>query len=113
MIKKQSEIETKIVEGARGGKGKLKMERYFSSDDLKNSIKMLSIVTLESGSSVGHHKHTDDSEIYLILEGEGSATDDDKKVTLHAGDALYTPAGHSHSIENIGDGTLKFLAVIV
>lgn len=112
MIKKHSEIEIKTVEGAKGGKGKLLMEQYFSEAELKNGIKMLSIVTLESGASVGLHKHTDNSEIYLILEGGGVVKDDEYEVRLHAGDTIYTPAGHSHSIENTGEKPLKFLAVI-
>jgi len=112
MIKKYTGIETKIIERAKGGKGKLLMEQYFSSDELKNGIKMLSIVKLEHGVSVGLHKHTDNSEIYLILEGEGTVYDDDKIVILNAGDAIYTPMGHSHSIENRGKRILKFVAII-
>lgn len=39
--------------------------------------------------------------------------DNGRERILHAGDVTYTPMGECHSIENIGEENLEFIALIV
>lgn len=67
---------------------------------------------LEPGSTIGYHKHEEDSEIIYILEGNGKCLYDDGEETLTAGDCTYCPKGHSHSLINNSDADLIFFAVV-
>lgn len=96
-----------IATNFKGGEKEYKSRRFV---DEYNKI-MLG--TLEPGASIGHHTHEGNSEVMYILEGVGSFTyDDGIEETLQPGQAHYCPMGHSHSLINRGDKTLKFLAVV-
>jgi quercetin dioxygenase-like cupin family protein len=68
---------------------------------------------LESGASIGFHKHDDGSEIVYVLQGKGKALYDDEREELSAGVCHYCPKEHSHSLINDGDEDLLFFAVVV
>ena len=53
------------------------------------------------------------AEIYYILEGEVSVTDNGQEAILHSGDVVFTGNGDTHSIKNIGTTDATFLAVIL
>ena len=74
--------------------------------------KLFNIVTVAPGQSIGLHSHTDDSEVYFLLEGELEVTDNDTKTTMHTGDAMFTADGGTHSAENCTDQVAKVLAVV-
>jgi mannose-6-phosphate isomerase-like protein (cupin superfamily) len=68
---------------------------------------------LTPGSSVGYHAHEGDYEIYYILSGKGLGNDNGEECTLEAGDSFLTKNGSSHSLENIGDVDLEYIAIIL
>ena len=50
---------------------------------------------------------------YYYANGQDRIIDDGVEKEVGVGDLLYTASGHSHSLENVGDTKLKFLAFIV
>lgn len=56
---------------------------------------------------LGRHRH-EPSEIYYVLNGEGTLTIDGEDHALRTGTAAYIPGNSEHGIRNTGDGTLRF-----
>ena len=67
---------------------------------------------LEPGASIGMHTHDTSSEIIFIIQGHGSVIDDGEKKPVKAGDCLYCPKGHTHSLINDSQEGLDFYAVV-
>ncbi|MGL5723063.1 hypothetical protein, partial [Cetobacterium sp.] len=85
MIKRKNELETKEIEGLRGGVGKLKMIEILSKDELQNEGKLFSKVILEKNSSIGLHRHVNDFEVYYILKGVGLVKEESGTYTVNEG----------------------------
>ncbi len=48
-----------------------------------------------------------------MIKGKASVYDNGEDVTVTPGDVVQTNSGETHSIKNIGDTTLKFIALII
>jgi mannose-6-phosphate isomerase-like protein (cupin superfamily) len=64
---------------------------------------------LPPGKQTTPHYHPATEEIYYILEGRGRMQIGDEVREVISGDAIAIPPGAIHTIENIGQQTLKFL----
>ena len=87
---------------------------------------------LVPGATIGMHTHDDSCEVIFILEGNGTIVEmapqlqsqdhssqelpiqsDEVVIPVSAGDCLYCPKGHSHSLRNTAEeGDLVFYAVV-
>ena len=67
---------------------------------------------LESGKASLPHRLLDRSEVYIILEGEGTAYVDGQAAVLRAGDVLFIPAGAEQYLDNTGTATIRFLCIV-
>jgi mannose-6-phosphate isomerase-like protein (cupin superfamily) len=66
---------------------------------------------LPPGHAVTPHHHNQLEEIYYILSGHGWMTVGDEKREVGAGDAVYVPRGHRHTLENTGAEPIRLLVV--
>lgn len=82
-------------------------------DRTTSSIERCSLAeeTLPAGASVGRHHHLETEEIYYILQGSGQMTVGDEVRTVGAGDAIFIPRGHTHTLENTGPAPMTILLV--
>lgn len=112
MIRRKDEMVSEIRTEMRGGKGDTKITHIYKKDEMKGDSRLCAHMSLEPGASVGTHVHENEEEIYYILRGKGVVIDDGEPIEVNAGDAVLTRDGASHSIENTGDETLEFMAVI-
>lgn len=99
--------------GALGGKGVAVFQFLVEPERLKGEAKMFNIVELPPGASLGWHGHTDNFELYYILEGEALVNDNGEESTVHPGDLIYTADGAHHSIENVSNQTMKMIATVI
>ncbi len=76
-------------------------------------IRFLNYTILPKGASFGVHKHGDDNELYIILEGSGHYTCNDETVPCKAGDVLVNPAFGAHAIVNDGDGDVEMRVLVL
>lgn len=113
MIRRNGEFPVEVRQRARGGEGDLKVEHLLNQEEFFNKGKLMARITLEPGCSMGQHKHEGEMELYYILSGEATVTDETEVKTLYPGDVMYTGDGGSHSIANKGEETLTLLAVII
>jgi putative monooxygenase len=66
---------------------------------------------LPPGSAVTPHHHRDIEEIYYIVAGYGLMTIGQESLEVSAGDAVYIPRGHRHSLKNTGSESIKVILV--
>lgn len=111
MIRYQKDMIHGGEENPAGGTGRFTSETLFTSEEMAGKTGMFATVTLEPGSIVGEHLHTEESEVYYILSGEAVMVEDGKRYPVSAGDAELCPAGHSHGMENNTDKPVVFLAL--
>ncbi len=113
MIHRKSEMQTEYKSNLRGGVGNLAFRHLFSAGELGERATMLAEVTLQPGESVGVHPHTENGELYWVLSGSVTVTEDEQEFVLRAGDAEFCADGHTHSIRNHTPEPAVFLALIL
>lgn len=113
MIRLQKDMTCIQQEHACNGKGYIHKQFLFSTEEMDGKAKMCARITLPPGNSIGDHPHQPEAEIYYILEGEITVTDNDERMVLHPGDAMYTGGGNRHSATNESDRDAVMMAIIL
>ena len=102
-----------LVENSGNIKGKLVKEFFLNPEETDNKLKMCACIELAPDSMIAEHPHTNDAEIYYLLDGEALVTDNERSEILHPGDVVYTANGNRHSIKNNTQKPIHFLAIIL
>jgi mannose-6-phosphate isomerase-like protein (cupin superfamily) len=66
---------------------------------------------LPPGCAVTPHHHRALEEIYYIVEGRGVMTVGEERREVSAGDAIFIPLKHRHTLENTGTVPIKLILV--
>ena len=111
MITRKAQQGHSIREAMRGG------EKYVQFTDLSarvpDNVRVYSILTLIPGASIGYHTHRGEMELVYFMEGTCRVQDDDKTYYATAGDSMIVASGHSHGMENTGDGDAVLVSIII
>jgi mannose-6-phosphate isomerase-like protein (cupin superfamily) len=67
--------------------------------------------TLPPGCAVTPHHHREIEEIYYVISGRGLMTVGDETREVSAGDAIYVPRDHRHSLRNTGSEPIRLVLV--
>jgi mannose-6-phosphate isomerase-like protein (cupin superfamily) len=113
MIKRAGELSSEVFPGRFGGKGEVKVTRLLEKDEFHGKGRQFARNTLEPGSSLGYHQHNGDFEVYYILSGRGTVNDNGAETIVGPGDVVVTGDGQYHAIENTGDTTLEYIALVL
>jgi len=113
MITLLKDIIPTYEEQAMGGPGRVEFKKPFTMEELGNRFCNLMRVTMRPGDGVGVHAHTENAEVYYMLEGSATIIDDGVETILNPGDAQFCADGHTHGIYNHTDKDAAFLAIIV
>ena len=73
----------------------------------------LALIVLEPGQGVDRHRHEEEDDSFLVLEGTLSVTvgEEDRHVVAEPGTFVLVPVGTPHSIFNAGSTDVRFLNV--
>ncbi len=113
MIREAGDMVKEIKERFRGGEGSVEITHMFQKEELTGKARLCAKLTLNPGSTIGLHEHSNEEEIFYIIKGKGLAFDNGVTREVKAGDAILTVGGTSHSVNNTGDEPLELLAVIL
>ena len=113
MIRKAKDHRRHQEVNLRGGVGTLDYINFMEKDEAYGTGRLFAVTTIPAGCSIGNHGHEGEFELYYILKGTAKANDNGTEVILEAGDTMICKDGESHSIENIGEGDLEYVAVIL
>lgn len=113
MIRKKGDYEKEVKVNMRGGEGSVLIEKFWEpAKELKSKNRLFAKLTLAPGSSIGFHRHENEEEVFVVLQGTAEADDNGEKIILEKGDTILTGEGKGHSIKSIGRDDLELLAVI-
>jgi quercetin dioxygenase-like cupin family protein len=67
--------------------------------------------TVAPGGHTPRHRHDYEHEVF-VLAGAGRIEQDDQRVDLRAGDAVFVRPNAVHQFTNTGDGPFEFLCIV-
>ena len=82
-----------------------------SGEEFDTPVRFLNYTVIPPKCSFGQHKHGDDNELYIVLEGTGEYTEDGNTVRVAAGDILMNARFASHGIRNTGDTDMRLIVI--
>ena len=90
----------------------LENEKTFLHDALELTSCEISINTVPKGFKVPfNHKHKQNEEVYIVLNGEGAMTIDGEAVKVKEGSVVKVAPEAARTIENTGDGEFEFICI--
>ena len=98
---------------AHEGEGKIGFNRVFTEEAFTGPWNFVDYAVLPPGASIGIHRHGDDEELYLVLEGEGVMHLDGEDHPVKAGSVILNRPGGTHGLRNPGPETLRLFVVEV
>ncbi len=96
----------------RGGSGTIGIVHLADKEQIHHG-RLLAEITIPPGGSIGEHEHKDETEYYIILEGEGFVNEGEGEISVSAGDVVITGNGAVHSIRNSGECPIRMIALII
>ena len=112
MYKRLEELKTQTKLNNEG-KEKMLKTNLADFDGWDPKVRLFSLIEVKPGEEVDFHTHIGESETFFILSGKGVYNDNGNKVEVTPGMVTFTPSGEGHSIKNMGDEKLVFIALIV
>ena len=113
MIKKAADLQVESFQNRFGGEGEVRMKKLLAPAEFCGKGRLFAHNVILPGSSIGFHQHNGDFETYYILKGKALVNDNGTERVLVPGDMTFCKDGDFHSIENIGDCDLEYVAVIL
>jgi len=101
MIKNFYAVTPDLVENIHDGEGVVKVSTVF--DTFTTKMQFLHYTVLPPGTSIGVHKHGNDEEFYIVLEGAGEMELDGVKHPVSPGDVIMNAPLGSHGLRNVSD----------
>jgi mannose-6-phosphate isomerase-like protein (cupin superfamily) len=113
MIKRSSDLPVTLEPNLKGGRDTVRIIHILEKDRMFGKGRLFGVSIIPVGGSIGRHTHEGDFETYYILRGRARVNDNGDVAELGPGDMTQCADGQFHSIENIGDVDLEYLAVIL
>jgi mannose-6-phosphate isomerase-like protein (cupin superfamily) len=113
MIKNYYTAEKQLQQESHGGTGPVDLYEIWGRENFKSNIDFCDRVVIPPGSSIGYHQHGNNEEMYILLEGEGLMTIDEKKFVVRKGDMILNPASGYHGLVNNSAKDIDLLVIQV
>jgi mannose-6-phosphate isomerase-like protein (cupin superfamily) len=113
MIRRNADMQKEMRERMRGGIGTVEIVHIYRKEELRGKTRLFARLRIPPGSSIGYHTHDGEEEVYYVLQGAATITEQGVTSSLGPGDAVLTGGGDGHSIANHGSEALELLAVIL
>ena len=97
------------LEEVHGGSGLCRNARVFSDEEIPSQVRFIYYTVMPPKASFGRHRHGNDNEFYIVLEGTGVYTENGVDVPVRAGDIMMNAALAEHGIVNTGETDMRLL----
>lgn len=108
-IKNYLEAPLENLAHCHDGEGTLRHTELFNQSEFQSGLRFINYTILPPGTSIGLHQHGSDEEVYIVLEGSGLMSLNDKTYTVESGSVIVNSPYGSHALENTGKTDLKLL----
>ncbi|MFJ7151558.1 cupin domain-containing protein [Streptomyces sp. NPDC100445] len=92
-----------------GGLGTILAHRLFARRPGGPGADFIDLAVLPPGTSIGRHRHGDDRETYVVLEGGGLMHRDGEEFRVGPGDVVVNDPHGEHGLLNDGARELRLL----
>jgi mannose-6-phosphate isomerase-like protein (cupin superfamily) len=96
---------------AHGGVGQILFRRLLAAADFEAPCNFVDYAVLPPGASIGRHRHGENEELYLVLEGEGTMHLDGRELPVRAGHVVLNRRGGEHGLVNTSSRPLRLFVV--
>jgi len=86
------------IPNCHDGEGTIQFVEIFNR--FTTPVRHFHYTILPPGTSIGAHKHGNDEEFYVILEGTGQMLDEGEIKPVQAGDVIMNPPHGEHGLTN-------------
>lgn len=97
------------LESVHEGYGLCKNARVFSNEEIPSSVRFIYYTVVPPMASFGIHKHGNDNEFYIVIEGTGVYIENGVEYPVRQGDIMMNAAFAEHGISNTGKTDLRLL----
>lgn len=94
---------------AHGGEGTIRFVRPFESADFDTDLSFVDYVEIPPEASIGLHTHTDNEEIYFIVQGSGTMSTNGAAYRVQEGDLIVNRRFWTHGLRNDTNAPLHVL----
>ena len=105
------ELDREKNENCHHGDGVIEMCRVLNQNDFISNCNFVDYAIIPPGCSIGIHKHGNNEEFYLILEGNGIMTVDYQQFNVKKGDLILNRPGGEHGLINNSKKVLKIFVI--
>ena len=99
------------MENFSGGKGTVMYRRALAPNAFASSWSYIDHVLLPPGASLGPVRKPEMSEVYYVMNGDGTATIGNESVQIHRGDAAPAAIDENRAFVNTGSTPLEFMVI--
>jgi mannose-6-phosphate isomerase-like protein (cupin superfamily) len=111
MIKNYLTADRQLQKSSHEGTGSVELYEIWENSDFKSNIDFFDRVVVPPGSTIGFHKHGENEEMYIVLEGKGLMKIEDDEVAVGKGDMILNPAGGRHGLINNSCENIDILVI--
>ena len=111
MIRNFLSAERQQQESSHDGSGPVDLYEIWGKEDFASKVDFIDRVVVPPGSTIGFHRHGDNEEMYIVLEGNGLMKVEDDDVRVKKGDMILNPRGGSHGLVNDSSGNIDILVI--
>ena len=98
MVRNIYSMEPNPASNCHGGEGTISVVDIF--EGFASKMQFFHYTVLPPGTSIGSHKHGNDEEFYVVLEGSGEMELDGAKQPVSAGDVIMNKPFGTHGLRN-------------
>ncbi len=98
MIRNFLEAKKQIKDSSHNGEGAVELYEIWGKSDFISHCDFIDRQVIPPNATVGYHKHENNEEMYIILEGSGTMTIDNKKFKVKKGDMIKNSPYGEHGL---------------
>jgi len=99
MIKNYLKTQKQFQENSHGGSGPVELFEIWKNSDFRSDIDFIDRVVVPPNSTIGFHRHGENEEMYIVLEGTGLMNIEDEENVVIKGDMVLNRACRANSKE--------------
>ncbi len=111
MIRNYYETKMKVQHAAHNGQGAVELYEIWNRSDFLSNCDFIDRQVIPPNSAVGYHKHGNDEEMYIVLEGTGTMLINNQAVKIKKGDMIKNPPYGEHGLVNDSDANIDLLII--